>query len=56
MAVEITTISVSPENADGLRAVRDERNLRSMDAALAELLAHAGGEKIGGCFMIEDNG
>lgn len=41
MAVEITTISVSPTNADGLREVRDERDLRSMDAALGELLESA---------------
>ncbi|ADJ16806.1 hypothetical protein [Halalkalicoccus jeotgali] len=42
--MEITTIAVSPENADGLRAVRDERNLRSMDAALEQLLEKAYGE------------
>lgn len=41
MVVEITTISVSPTNADGLREVRDERDLRSMDAALGELLESA---------------
>lgn len=43
MAVEITTISVSPQNAEGLRKVRDRRDLRSMDAALGELLGTARG-------------
>lgn len=38
MGVEITTISVSPQNANGLQEVRDERDLHSMDAALGVLL------------------
>lgn len=39
MAVEISTVSVSPESADGLRKIRDENDLPSMDAALQSLLA-----------------
>jgi hypothetical protein len=39
MAVEVTTVSVHPERAAGLREVRDELELSSMDAALEELLS-----------------
>jgi len=38
MPVELTTISVHPDRADRLRQVRDERELRSMDKALDEIL------------------
>ena len=42
MATTITTVSVSPKNAAGLREVRDEESLPSMDAALEKLLTERG--------------
>lgn len=38
MAVEVTTVTVHPERAEGIRRVRDERGLKSMDAAIKEML------------------
>lgn len=38
MAVEVTTITVHPDRAEGLRELRDDHDLPSMDAALKELL------------------
>lgn len=38
MAVEVTTISVHPDRRDGLKQYRDEHELPTLDAALAELL------------------
>jgi hypothetical protein len=38
MAHTRTTVSISPERAEKLRAVRDERDLRSIDAALEAVL------------------
>lgn len=42
MAVQVTTISVHPDRADGLRDFRDENDFGSLDAALAELLSREG--------------
>lgn len=42
MAVKVTSITVHPARAEGLRSVRDEQDLPSMDAALQSLLEDAG--------------
>lgn len=39
MATTITTVSVHAERAEALREYRDDHDLSSMDAALAELLS-----------------
>ena len=39
MATTITTVSVHAERAEALREYRDDHDLPSMDAALAELLS-----------------
>jgi len=38
MGMKITTVSVHPERAEGLREFRDENELESLDDALGELL------------------
>jgi hypothetical protein len=38
MASTVTTVTVHPERAERLRAIRDERGLSSMDEALGEVL------------------
>ena len=40
--MRLTTISVHPQRADELREIRDERELKSMDAALEALLEEQG--------------
>lgn len=41
MPTKITTITVRPQQADALREYRDDHNLTSLDAAVANLLAEA---------------
>lgn len=38
MPTTITTVTVAPNTADGLREVRDEQNLSSLNSALELLL------------------